>query len=318
MPSRYPVLQPESPEAKEIYDLFMQVLGISAGIFVIVAGLIFIAIVRGRKFRDLPKQEFGSHRREIYWMIIPVLIVLWITAISAKIILTMNAIPKIDPPDGTEPELIVIGHQWWWEIHYPEEGIVAANEIHIPVSKNKEDRIRVKLTSADVIHCFWVPQLARKIDVIPGRENYIWLQASTPGVYQGRCAEFCGNQHAWMGFQVFALEEQEYADWIASRKEPPGNPTDADALAGQKIFFDQMCVNCHAIQGTEAVATIGPDLTHVAARKELGGGVIENSAENLRRWLHNPQAIKPGCHMPNFKLSEEQVRQLAAYLESIN
>ena len=194
-------------------DLFLSVLGISALIFAIVAGLIWRAIVVGRKRADLPVQEFGSERKEIFWMIGPTIIVLWIVAISVKLILTMNAIPRIHPAEDmpADVELRVTGHQWWWEIRYPGTDIVAANEIHIPIGK----KIRVKLTSADVIHCFWVPQLARKIDVIPGHENYIWLEANKPGVYQGRCAEFCGNQHAWMNFQVFALDPADYAKWLA-------------------------------------------------------------------------------------------------------
>jgi cytochrome c oxidase subunit 2 len=299
-----------------MYDLFLSVLGISALIFAIVAGLIFRAIVVGRKRVDLPDQEFGSHRKEIFWMVGPTIIVLWIVAISAKLILAMNAIPQADPPaDPTRtPELHVTGHQWWWEIEYPATGVVTAGEIHIPTGK----KIRVKLESADVIHCFWVPQLARKIDVIPGRENYIWLEATKPGAYQGRCAEFCGNQHAWMNFQVFALDPADYAQWQSGANAPAAKPTETAALAGEKIFFTQMCVNCHTIQGTAATASIGPDLTHVASRDELGGGVLQNSPQNLRRWLQDPQTIKPGCKMPNFKLSDEQVQQVAAYLESIN
>jgi cytochrome c oxidase subunit II len=318
VPPSFPVLQPESPQAQAMFDLFLSVLGISAIVFAIVAGLIWRAIVVGRKRVDLPAQEFGSHRKEIFWMVGPVIIVLWIVAISAKLILAMNAIPRVHPPEDmpADEELHVTGHQWWWEIHYADTDIVAANEIHIPIGK----KIRVKLTSADVIHCFWVPQLARKIDVIPGHENYIWLEANTPGVYQGRCAEFCGNQHAWMNFQVFALDEADHAKWLAGAGTSAAKPkaADADAAAGEKIFFTQMCVNCHTIKGTAATASIGPDLTHIASRDLLGGGVIKNTPDNLRLWLHNPQAIKPGCKMPDFKLSEEQVRQVAAYLESIN
>jgi cytochrome c oxidase subunit II len=316
VPPSFPVFQPESPEAQAMYNLFLEVLLISAVIFAIVAGLIFWAILKGHNRAELPVQEYGSHRREIAWMVGPVIIVLWIAAISAKLILTMNAMPEAHPPEdmAADLELHVTGHQWWWEIRYNSAGPVVANEIHIPTGK----KIRVKLQSADVIHCFWVPQLARKIDVIPGRENYIWLEANTPGVYQGRCAEFCGNQHAWMNFQVFAQDPADYSQWLAGAGDAAAKPVQTDAVAGQKIFFTQTCVNCHTIQGTAATASIGPDLTHVADRAELAGGAIKNSPENLERWLTNPQAIKPGCKMPNFKLSVQDVRQLAAYLESIN
>jgi len=314
----FPVLQPESPEAQAILDLFLSVLGISALIFVIVTGLIWRAIAVGRKYDRVPEQEFGSERKEIFWMVGPVIILLWIGAITTKLILTMDAIPLIHPAEDepADVELLVTGHQWWWEIQYPGTDVVAANEVHIPTGK----KIRVRLTSADVIHCFWVPQLARKIDVIPGRENYIWLEANTPGVYQGRCAEFCGNQHAWMNFQVFALDQADYEKWLSGAGSAAATiaASDTDAEAGEKIFFAQTCSNCHTIKGTAAVASIGPDLTHVASRDFLAGGAIENSPENLGIWLKNPQAIKPGCNMPDFKLSDEHVKQLVAYLESVN
>ena len=169
-----------------------------------------------------------------------------------------------------------------------------------------------------MIHCFWVPQLARKMDAIPGRDNYVWLEADRPGTYQGRCAEFCGTQHAWMNFKVYAHDADQYERWLAGARVVPPKATGADAVAGEQIFFSQTCVNCHTIEGTAATATIGPNLTHLAERKELGGGVLENTPGNLRRWLKNPQAIKPGCKMPNFNLSDEQVQQLVAFLESPN
>lgn len=313
--SDVPVLQPESPQAQAMYDVFLQVIWISAAIFVIVTGLILVAILRGRNRTTLPDQDFGSHKKEIFWMVGPVLIVLWLVAISSKLILTMNAVPIVHPPreGSSDVALTVIGHQWWWEIQYNGSAVTGANEIHIPIKK----KVRVELKSADVIHCFWVPQLARKIDVIPGRENYIWLEADRPGVYQGRCAEFCGTQHAWMNFKVYAHDAEEYEQWLSAERSPPNNSTSPDINAGRQLFFSQTCVNCHTIRGTSASATIGPDLTYVARRKELGGGVLENSRENLIRWLKNPQAIKPGSKMPNFNLTEEQVHQLVAYLESL-
>lgn len=309
-----PVFQPESPEALAISHLFLEVLLISAVIFAIVAGLILVAILRGRKHHGLPKQEYGDHRREIAWMVGPVLVVFWIMAISANLILAMNAVPKAHPPreEDADAELRIVGHQWWWEVFYTGTGVVGANEVHIPINM----RIRVKLESADVVHCFWVPQLARKMDVIPGRDNYIWLAASRPGVYQGHCAEYCGNQHAWMNFKVYAHEPEQYEQWLAGEDVVPDSPTESAALAGEQEFFSRTCSNCHTIQGTAATGFIGPNLTHIARRKELGGGVLQNSTENLRRWLKNPQQFKPGCKMPNFKLTDEQVQNVVAYLES--
>lgn len=318
MSSTVPVFDPASPQAEAIRDLFLQVLLISAGIFLIVAGLICLALWKFRARTQLPDQDFGSHRKEIAWLVAPVIIVLWIGAISAKLILTLNAVPPLYAngnanPDGDGVDLIVTGHQWWWEVEYPDAGMVSANEIHIPTGK----KLRVKLQSADVIHCFWVAQLARKMDAIPGRENYVWLEASRTGVYQGRCAEYCGTQHAWMNFQVVAHTPDDYEQWKTRHQGVPTPPGEAAASSGKKLFMQLTCSQCHTIAGTEAAGTYAPNLTHLASRRELGAGVIANSTENLRTWLRNPQALKPGCKMPNFKLSDEHLDQLVAYLETL-
>lgn len=313
MNSVLPVFDPASEQAQYIHDLFVQVLIISAGIFIIVSGLIFIALYRFRSREAIPKQDFGSEKKEMAWIAGPVIILLWIGAISTKLILTLNAIPGAHPDQNGDARLIVTGHQWWWEVEYPEEGIIAANEVHIPIKK----KYTVEVGSGDVIHCFWVPQLARKIDAIPGHTNYIILEANEPGVYQGRCAEFCGHQHAWMNFKVYAYTEEDYEKWVASHQSTPAAPVQDPAVAGKELFLSLTCSRCHTIDGTTADAKIAPDLTHIAARKELGGGVITNNPENLRLWLHNPQALKPGCKMPNFKLSDEHLDQLVAYLETL-
>jgi len=186
-----------------------------------------------------------------------------------------------------------------------------------PADKNK--KFRVQVSSDDVIHCFWVPQLGRKIDAIPGRDNFIWLQASQPGSYQGRCSEYCGAQHAWMNFKVYAVTDAEFDEWVASEQLANKQPKLLSPLAnsGKQFFFQATCPQCHTIYGTPAEATIGPDLTHFARRKEIGAGVIENTPENLALWLKDPQALKPGCKMPDFKLSDEHLKQLVAYLETL-
>ncbi len=317
MPSAVPVFDPASPQAEAIYDLFVQVLLISAGIFVIVSGLICVALLKFHAREGQPEQDFGSHRKEIAWMVAPVIIVLWIGAISTKLVLTLNATPPMyassDAGAQDTVDLIVTGHQWWWEIEYPGTDIVSANEIHIPTGK----KLRVKVRSADVIHCFWVAQLARKIDAIPGHENYVWLEASRSGIYQGRCAEYCGIQHAWMNFKVIAHAPEEYEQWKAREQSVPQPPEGQLAEAGKTLFMNLTCSQCHAISDTEATKSYAPNLTHVASRLELGAGVIENSPENLRTWLKNPQALKPGCKMPNFKLNDEHLDQLVAYLETL-
>lgn len=313
MGSILPAFDPASPQAQAIHDLFVQVLWISAAIFAIVSGLILIAISRGQRRASLPDQNFGNEKAEIAWMVGPIIIVLWLAAVSAKLVLTINAVPKADPPGGSDAEITVTGHQWWWQVNYADSDIVAANEIHIPVGK----KLRVRLESADVIHCFWVPQLTRKMDMIPGRENFVWLEASEPGEYQGRCAEFCGDQHAWMEFKVFAYTPANYERWQAGHEIATPKPVATAASAGHRLFMSMTCCECHAISGTAAVAGYAPDLTHLASRTKIGGGVLANNPENLRRWLANPQEVKPGCKMPNFKLNSEQLDQLVAYLETL-
>ncbi|MAI31181.1 MAG: cytochrome c oxidase subunit II [Rhodopirellula sp.] len=311
--SSFPVFDPASPQAEAIRDLFVHVLWISGAIFSIVAGLICIAIFKFRSKDKLPTQDFGSHRKEIAWIVAPVIVVLWIAAISAKLVLTFNAVPIAHPPGEQVADLIVTGHQWWWEIEYAGTDIVSANEIHIPTGK----RLRVQISSADVIHSFWVARLARKMDAIPGRENYIWLEADEPGVYQGRCAEFCGTQHAWMNFLVHAHTPAEYEEWLSKEKVVPPAPTNPIALAGRKTFLSLTCSQCHAIAGTKADRSIAPDLTHLASRGELAAGVLKNTPENLKLWLKNPAAFKPGCKMPDFKLTDQQLNELVAYLETL-
>jgi len=301
---------PASPEAQAIARLFGRTLVVMAAIFVFVAALITIAIVRYRARPGAPEpaQDFGSLRLEIAWTIGPVVIVILLFG------LTVHAMRTADPPktDGA-PDLRVVGHQWWWEVNYLQSGVVTANEIHIPAGR----QLLVELHSADVIHDFWVPRLARKIDVIPGRANRVWLRAGEPGVYQGACAEFCGNQHAWMRFIVVAHRPPEFAAWQAMMLHVPAVPTSGIAARGAQIFRDQACINCHTIVGTPGNQRIGPDLTHLATRRIIAGGAAENSPGNLGRWLADPNSIKPASHMPNFQFDESEVAALVAYLETL-
>jgi cytochrome c oxidase subunit 2 len=243
----------------------------------------------------------------------PVLIVVVLGVIAAKLVFSINALPARDVSEAGDADLAVVGHQWWWEVRYPQSGAVTANEIHIPVGQ----RLRVRVDSADVIHSFWVPQLGPKKDMIPGHPNYLWLQADRAGVYEGACSEYCGDQHAWMRFTVVAEEPPRFQAWMSDQARPANEATDALARAGQRIFFAQTCANCHTIAGTSARANAAPNLTHLATRAQLGAGVMENSPEAVARWLKNPQAIKPRCQMPNFGLSDQQVTELTAYMEGL-
>jgi len=309
-----PVVEPSSPNAASILHVFVAVFLICVAVFLIVVTLICLSVVRFRATKSgLPHQDFGSHRAEVIWTIPPGVIVLGLGLYSAKLILSITALPSMAAPPPGDADLVVVGHQWWWEVRYPFSGAVTANEIHVPVGR----KLRVELESADVIHSFWVPQLAPKVDMIPGHPNYVWLEADQEGVYDGACSEFCGDQHAWMRFIVVGEPEPEYQRWLARQSQPAPEPSDALSQSGKQFFFAQTCVNCHAIGGTRAVADAAPDLTHLATRRQLVGGVIPNTPENLTLWLRNPQLIKPGCKMPNFGLNEDQLKQMTAYLEEL-
>jgi cytochrome c oxidase subunit 2 len=303
-------LNPASPEARAIANLFTGTLVLMGAIFALVAGLIAIAVVR---FRDRPgapepEQDFGSLRLEIAWTIAPIIIVIVLFSF------TVHAMRRADPrPAGETPDLLIVGHQWWWEVNYLETGVVTANEVHIPVGR----RMLLELRSADVIHDFWVPRLARKIDVVPGHPNHLWLRADAPGVYEGACAEFCGNQHAWMRFIVVAHAPEEFEAWERAMRTVPPVPAAGAAARGAEIFRTQACVNCHTIVGTPGNQTVGPALTHLASRRMIAAGAAENTPANLARWLRDPGSIKPGSHMPNFQLSDADVDALVAYLETL-
>jgi cytochrome c oxidase subunit 2 len=300
-------LNPASPQAQAIADLFSDTLIVCGVIFSIVAGLVTFAVIR---FRDHggkpPKQTEGNTRLEIGWTLVPVLILIGLFALTAR------AMDTSDPPADREPDLTVIAHQWWWEVRY-KSGAVTANEIHIPAGK----ALVVAIESADVAHDFWVPDLARKMDAIPGRTSSIWMQANKPGTYIGACAEYCGPQHAWMRILVIADSPDDYSAWEQRTLQPAPTPQTDDAKRGASLFAQLTCVKCHAINGNGEGAHAGPDLTHLADRTTLGAGVMKNSPSELARWLKDPQDVKQGSHMPNVQLSDPQIADFVAYFETL-
>jgi cytochrome c oxidase subunit 2 len=303
-------LSPASPQAAAISQLFVGTLIFLAAILILVSVLIIFAVIRYRDRPGAPEatQSFGSRKLEIIWTAVPILCLVVLTVCVAW---TMHV---SDPPDPEEaPDLRIVGHQWWWEIDYLKSGAVTANEIHIPVGR----RLLLELRSADVIHDFWAPQLARKMDIVPGHPNHMWLEADSPGMYLGACAEFCGNEHAWMRFQVIAQPEDEFNAWLHDQLAAPSKLNSADAQRGEQLFTERTCANCHTVMGTPANQRIGPDLTHIASRRMLAAGAAENTPENLALWLHDPNTFKPWSNMPNLKLSSDDVRDLVAYLETL-
>jgi cytochrome c oxidase subunit II len=303
-------LDPQSPQARAIYDLGIVSTIIFVLIFVIVTGAIVYAIFRfrAREGEPDPKQFAGSERVEIIWTVIPFLIVVFL------FVLTLRGMNRTDPPAAPSPDLVVTGHQFWWEAQYPASGAVTANEIHIPIGKP----LSVRLDSKDVLHEFWVPELARKMTTVPGQLNHIWLQADKPGIYIGQCSEFCGTQHAWMRILVVADEPWKFEEWQRAQLQPGQAPTSDVAAKGLALFQTSTCINCHAIRGvTGADAHVAPDLTHVASRRQLAAGILENTPANMRRWLKNPQHIKPGVLMPDFNFTDQELDELGEYLETL-
>lgn len=308
-PPAFPVFSPHSPYARSIHSLSVAVLLVCLGILLIVILLVTYSTYkfRGRPGQPTPKPIYGNWKIEVGSTGAFVLILAIISYFSVR---TMWS---ADPPTKQPDTLLIVAHQWWWEVRYPNTGVVTANEIHVPVRTPE----RVGLQSADVIHDFWVPELGRKMDMIPGTENHTWFSADAPGTYLGRCAEYCGQEHAWMRLRVIAQTPAEFAQWERGQLLVPATPAGGSAGQGAQYFQQLSCASCHTIRGTAAIARIGPDLTHVATRETLAAGRLDNSAANLDQWLLEPDQIKPGSKMPNLHLSREQRTDLVAYLEDL-
>jgi len=312
MPNNYiPVFDPASAHTEAISHLFITVLVVCAVILLIVIGMVAIGLLRFRQRPGSvdPPPHFGNRQLELLWTIGPTLIVIWLFILTARGMRESDPIP----PPNLEPDLVIIGHQFWWEVRYPKAGVITANEIHLPTGT----KWLVRMESADVIHDFWMPELARKIQLIPGQTNHLWLDAKKPGRFLGNCVEYCGVEHAWMLAVVVMESPEDFAAWLRGQQKPAPSPAMDSTRNGLQVFTAQTCVNCHAIRGVSTPAAgAAPDLTHVADRSILGAGALANSATNLFRWLKNPQAIKPGCLMPNLKLTDAQAGALTDYLES--
>lgn len=207
----------------------------------------------------------------------------------------------------------VIGHQWWWEVQYQEQGFETANEVRIPVGQP----VTLRLVTKDVIHSLWVPELSGKLDLLPNQVNELTLVADKAGEYWGECAEFCGTQHAKMQLMIIVQTEREFATWLEQQQTVPARPETELALEGQQIFLGSACVYCHSIAGTNASGDLGPDLTHLGSRRTLGAGILENTTGNLAGWIVDAQAIKPGNKMPPMDLSGEELQAILAYLETL-
>jgi cytochrome c oxidase subunit II len=308
------ILSPASTPADSIFGLSRFVLLNVAAIFGIVFTLLVYVVVRFRNksFDDRrePAQIYGSTQVELAWTVIPVLIVLALFLASARVIASIQ-----DParPHGSL-EVIVIGHQYWWEYRYPSLNIVTANELHVPVSDTAQPTPTfLTLLSADTDHSFWVPRLAGKTDLIPSHPNKTWIDPHESGIFLGQCAQYCGTQHAKMLLRIYVQPRDEFERWV--REQQQGGQ--AAGSRGRRVFESMACMNCHTISNTPASGKFGPDLTHIMSRDTIAAGAALNTRQQLRLWIKNPDAIKPGSKMPAMGLTDQEVDAVATYLETL-
>jgi cytochrome c oxidase subunit 2 len=299
------VLAPAGPLSAQIAQLFWVFVGVAVVVYVIVIGFLVFALGRRNE------ANMSTALRTVVAAVAITSVVLVGLGLSDFFAGRVLASPPENPL-----RVRVTAHQWWWEIEYdaePARRVRTANEIHIPT----ERPVMLELTADDVIHSFWVPSLQGKKDLLPGYVTTLALVASRAGRYEGQCAEFCGFQHAHMGLDVVAHPPQEFAAWYDAQLAPGAAPADAQAARGQQVFLGSTCVMCHNIQGTDASAVVGPDLTHVASRRRLAAGTLPNDAANLAAWIRDPQALKPGTHMPATQLSGDDLAAVAVYLSGL-
>jgi cytochrome c oxidase subunit 2 len=311
------IFAPASTPAKSIADLSVFVLVITGIIFFVVFGLLTYSVVkfRGRAMgagRE-PAQVYGSTQIELAWTIIPILIVVVLFLATARVI---HAVQDAPEPAGAV-QVTAIGHQYWWEFRYPKLGIVTANELHIPLSdSNHPTPTFLQLLSVDTDHSFWVPELAGKTDLIPNHPNRMWMDPQRTGVFVGQCAQYCGVQHAKMLLRVSVDGPEDFASWVRAQQKPAIE--DDGAIAGRRVFEGNACKSCHRVDGTSADGHFGPDLTHLMSRATIAAGAAENTHDNLRLWIENPSAIKPGSLMPAMKLSDADLDAVVSYIETLH
>jgi cytochrome c oxidase subunit 2 len=301
-------LNPNSSIASRESSLYNIILYLGLVVLAIVEIGFLWTILRDRKRKDddsLPPQIVGSKRVEFIWTLMPVLLVLTLFILTVQ---TMNAVAA-PRQAASDLNLLVVGHRWWWEFDYPDLGIVSANELHVPAGTN----VQITLQSVDVIHSFWIPQLSGKTDVVPGQTNTMWFNAGQPGTYLGQCAEFCGTEHALMRIKVVVDSPEDFKAWVANQQKPAVAPTTPDEQAGQKII-NGTCASCHSLNPNETQAKVGPNLAHLYSRSVFAGATFDLTENNLRLWLKDTQAMKPGNDM-QITLLPKEIDQVMAYLK---
>ena len=324
------IFDPVSPSGESIRSLAYFVLAVTGVIFLLVEGILLYSVYRFRhgppKGANEPPQVYGSKPIEIAWTSAPGLVVFVLILVITRTLWEVKVDTAKAPKDSRPLRVTVIGHQWWWEYVYESyDGkkldFITANELHVPASnRSQPDQRRpvfLTLQSADVCHSFWVPRLAGKMDLIPGRTNTLGFETGQTGLYLGQCAEFCGVQHAKMLLRVYVDTPEVFERWLKDQEKPALD--DPKVAKGKKAFFSQSCISCHRVRfpGSTATGTYAPDLTHLMSRKTLASGMIANTRENLRAWIDDPQKIKPGCLMPAFGLSPSELDWIVDYLATL-
>jgi cytochrome c oxidase subunit 2 len=313
------VLQPAGAQAREILHLWHVTLAVCGVVFAAVLVVLVVALLERPRDDDAqaaPAALGGAAEGRANFSIASAvaastLLLLFLIVAS---FLTDRAIARASIGDALAID--VTGYRWWWSARYgdvPSEAFTTANEIHVPTGRT----ILLRLRSADVIHSFWAPALQGKKDLIPGREAELRFEVDTPGVYRGQCAEFCGLEHATMAFEVVADPPSDYAAWVLRQRMSAATPDVADVRRGRDVFLATTCAVCHTVRGTDAAATAGPDLTHLASRRMIAAGTLPNDARSLKRWIRDPQAVKPGANMPPSELPDVDLDALVAWLETL-
>jgi cytochrome c oxidase subunit II len=304
-------MEPAGPVSRKILHLSEPVFLIAGIVFVLVQGLVVYAVLKFRdrpeKPRPEPEQVHGNTKLEVGWTLIPALILFSIAIPTIKTIFDLSRKP------ANALNVTVIGHQFWWEYRYDDLGITTANELSIVAGQPVE----LTLESIDVIHSYWIPPLAGKTDVIPGRENHMSFEADKPGTYLGQCTEFCGLSHANMRARAIAYTQADFDSWVARQKSAAVTPPEgSEAAAGLALFNGKGCAGCHTVEGLSQ-GKVGPNLTHLQSRTTFAGSIFTLNEDNLRTWLEDPPGVKPGSVMPDLGLTEDEITKLIAYLETL-
>jgi cytochrome c oxidase subunit II len=310
------VLSPAGIQASSIHSLWSLMLWVCTVVFVVVMSGVLAASLRGIRNRSdgqsrlTPDRTLARHVGVAVAVTVAILIMLLVASVW-----TGSRVASLHASSAVTIE--IIGHQWWWEIQYEDavasRRVVTANELHIPTMRP----VVLKVTSRDVIHSLWIPNLQGKRDLIPGYTTALWLEADRPGTFRGQCAEFCGMQHAHMALTVVAEIDRDFEQWLDTMRQSGQDSSDSTAQRGRDVFMHRRCAGCHAIRGTDAAAQAAPDLTHIATRRTLGAGTLPNTPDNLAAWIQDPQHVKPGSQMPPNPLTDDDLRALVAYLETL-